>query len=49
MIVKNNLEETYMLKVVSFNIRCDYGQDGENNFEYRKPFIKEKLDLGLSR
>ncbi len=33
-----------MLKVVSFNIRCDYSQDGENNFEYRKPFIKEKLE-----
>lgn len=32
-----------MLKLVTFNIRCDYGQDGDNNFEYRKPFILEKL------
>lgn len=32
-----------MLKLVTFNIRCDYGQDGNNNFEYRKPFIREKL------
>lgn len=32
-----------MLKMVTFNIRCDYSQDGDNNFEYRKPFILEKL------
>lgn len=32
-----------MFKLVTFNIRCDYGQDGNNNFEYRKPFILEKL------
>lgn len=32
-----------MLKFVTFNIRCDFGQDGENNFCYRKPLILEKL------
>lgn len=27
------------MKLVTFNIRCDFGQDGENNFEYRKDLI----------
>ena len=27
------------MKIVSFNIRCDYGQDGANNFEFRKDLI----------
>ncbi|OPJ61323.1 endonuclease/exonuclease/phosphatase family protein [Clostridium oryzae] len=31
------------MKILTFNIRCDYGQDGNNNFEFRKPLIKEKL------
>lgn len=31
------------MKLVTFNIRCDYGQDGENNFMYRKPLILDKL------
>ena len=31
------------MKVVTFNIRCDYGQDGENNFCFRRPLILEKL------
>lgn len=31
------------MKLVTFNIRCDYGQDGENNFCFRKPLILEKL------
>ncbi|MEG0578570.1 MAG: endonuclease/exonuclease/phosphatase family protein [Niameybacter sp.] len=31
------------MKFVTFNIRCDYNQDRENNFCYRKPFILEKL------
>lgn len=31
------------MKVVTFNIRCDYGQDGDNNFCFRKPLILEKL------
>lgn len=31
------------MKIVTFNIRCDYGQDGDNNFRYRKPLILEKL------
>lgn len=33
-----------MLKITTFNIRCDCRLDGENNFEYRKPFILEKLE-----
>jgi endonuclease/exonuclease/phosphatase family metal-dependent hydrolase len=31
------------MKIVTFNIRCDYKQDGENDFEYRKAMILEKL------
>lgn len=31
------------MKLATFNIRCDYGQDGENNFCFRKPRILEKL------
>lgn len=32
------------MKLVTFNIRCDYGQDGENNFSFRKPMILDKLN-----
>lgn len=31
------------MKVVTFNIRCDYGQDKNNNFEYRKQHILNKI------
>jgi endonuclease/exonuclease/phosphatase family metal-dependent hydrolase len=31
------------MKLVTFNIRCDYGQDESNNFCFRKPFILEKI------
>lgn len=31
------------MKIVTFNIRCDYEQDGGNNFCYRRPLILEKL------
>ena len=31
------------MKFVTFNIRCDYGQDGENCFSNRKPLILKKL------
>jgi endonuclease/exonuclease/phosphatase family metal-dependent hydrolase len=31
------------MKLVTFNIRCDYGQDGENNFSFRKPIILDKI------
>lgn len=31
------------MKVVTFNIRCDFGQDGDNNFCCRKPLILGKL------
>ena len=31
------------MKLVTFNIRCDFGQDGDNNFCFRKPLILEKL------
>lgn len=33
----------YNMKLVTFNIRCDYEQDGINSFEYRKPMILDKL------
>jgi endonuclease/exonuclease/phosphatase family metal-dependent hydrolase len=31
------------MRVVTFNIRCDYDQDGENSFQYRKPLILRKI------
>lgn len=31
------------MQVVTFNIRCDYGQDGPNNFEFRKDLILKKI------
>lgn len=31
------------MKIATFNIRCDFGQDGANNFCFRKPLILEKL------
>lgn len=31
------------MKLVTFNIRCDFGQDGKNNFCNRKPLILKKL------
>lgn len=31
------------MKVVTFNIRCDYNQDGDNNFQNRKKLILKKL------
>lgn len=32
------------MKIVSFNIRCDYCQDGNNNFEFRKNHIIDKIN-----
>lgn len=32
-----------MLKLVTFNIRCDYNQDGNNSFVYRKEVIRKKI------
>lgn len=32
------------MKIVTFNIRCDYEQDGKNNFVYRRDFIKAKIE-----
>lgn len=32
------------MKFVTFNIRCDFGQDGHNNFCYRKPLILKKIE-----
>ncbi len=31
------------MKFVTFNIRCDYGQDGNNNYQFREPLIVETL------
>lgn len=31
------------MKVVTFNIRCDYGQDGINQFSNRKNLILKKI------
>lgn len=36
-----NMEK--QMKVVTFNIRCDYGQDGINNFEHRRGMIRDKI------
>lgn len=33
-----------MIRFVTFNIRCDYQQDGNNNFCYRKDMIRKKLE-----
>lgn len=39
-----NLEgENVPMKLVTYNIRCDYGEDGKNNFCFRKPLLLEKL------
>ena len=32
------------MKLVTFNIRCDYNQDGSNSFEFRKPYILAKIN-----
>lgn len=32
------------MKIVTFNIRCDYKQDGKNNFEFRKSLILKKIE-----
>ena len=32
-----------MIKLVTFNIRCDYDQDGANSFRFRKPCDLKKL------
>ena len=32
------------MKLVTFNIRCDYGQDDENSFCYRKQYILQKIE-----
>lgn len=31
------------IKAVTFNIRCDYGQDGENGFPFRQNLIREAI------
>lgn len=31
------------MQIVTFNIRCDYGQDGANNFDNRKVLIEKKI------
>lgn len=31
------------MKLVTFNIRCDFGQDKNNNFDFRKPLILKKI------
>ena len=35
-IKKEIQERRMMLKLVTFNIRCDYDQDGVNSFRFRK-------------
>ena len=32
------------IKLVTFNIRCDYEQDGINNFIFRKPIIVDMVN-----
>lgn len=31
------------MKLVTFNIRCDFNQDGKNSFQFRKPLIVKKI------
>lgn len=31
------------MKFATYNIRCDYGQDGKNNFDCRKPLLLRKI------
>lgn len=33
-----------MIRFVTFNIRCDYDQDGENSFRFRKDLILKKIE-----
>lgn len=33
-----------MIRFVTFNIRCDYEQDGPNNFCFRRELIRKKLE-----
>lgn len=40
---KTNEKRDFTMKFVTFNIRCDFGQDGANNFIYRRPLILEKI------
>ena len=37
-------ERMTMLKVVTFNIRCDFNQDGNQSFSYRKDLIFKKIE-----
>ena len=37
------------MKVVTFNIRCDYGQDGLNEFANRKELILRKISFLVYR
>ena len=37
------------MKVVTFNIRCDYGQDGLNEFANRKELIFKKINQEKAR
>src|SRR5699024_4173131 len=32
------------MKIVTFNIRCDWGQDGNNDFDFRKPHILTRIE-----
>lgn len=32
------------MKVVTFNLRCDTPNDGENRWEFRKGLVLDKLD-----
>lgn len=36
-------EKRKHMKLVTFNIRCDFGQDGKNNFDNRKALILRKI------
>lgn len=38
------MNELKDLKIVSFNIRCDFGQDGDNIFSRRKPAIAKRIN-----
>lgn len=33
-----------MIRFVTFNIRCDYDQDGANSFRFRRDFVRRKIE-----
>lgn len=41
--IKRKCRKKMELKVMTFNLRCDCGEDGKNNWEYRTDLVKEAI------